>query len=77
MKRGNNNIDTTLINRVLKKGVKMMIVAADGSGDYLTVEQALKSVSNTDNRVAIYIKTESIEKKSILIGLMSPWWVRM
>lgn len=56
MKRGNNNIDTTLINRVLKKGVKMMIVAADGSGDYLTVEQALKSVSNTDNRVAIYIK---------------------
>lgn len=77
MKRGNNNIDTTLINRVLKKGVKMMIVAADGSGDYLTVEQALKSVSNTDNRVAIYIKNGVYREKSILIGLMSPWWVRM
>lgn len=40
-----------------------MIVAADGSGDYLTVGQALKSLDDTDRRVVIQVKNGVYKEK--------------
>lgn len=44
-----------------------MIVAADGSGDYLSVSQALENINDTNNPVEIYIK-KGVYKEKICIS---------